>query len=332
MRRNTIRRIALAACLVASGALACLGTPTPQPTAIPRLSAIPADAVKVTPQDDPWPPKAGPGWSTPEPLEEPINTAGGEDSPFVTLDGRTLYFFFTPDVRVPAQEQVVDGVTGIWMAQRTPDGWGEPQRVVLASPDEPHLDGCPFVLDDWMVFCSVRPGNHRQVDLYTATRRDGVWTDWQNWGERINVEYQVGEMHVTADGRYLYFSSDRPGGLGGQDLWVSERTDDDWGEPVNLGPPINTATNEARPFVSADGQELWFDAPGRSGCPGPAIFRSARQPDGSWGEPEEVVSCFAAEPTLTADGSTLYFAHHYFTADLSQMIEADIYVTRRITP
>jgi hypothetical protein len=286
----------------------------------------------MTPADDPWPPVVAPGWSDPMPLGTPINTAGGEDSPFVTPDGQTLYFFFTPDVRVPAQEQLFDGVTGIWVTQRADGGWAEPERVLLARSGEPHLDGCPFVLGDWMVFCSARAGNYRDVDLYTAVRRDGRWTDWQNWGERINVEYGVGEMHVTADGQYLYFGSDRAGGLGEHDLWVSERVGDEWGKPVNLGPPLNTAGNEARPFVSADGQELWFDGDSRQGHPGPAIFRSLRQPDGSWGEPEEVISSFAAEPTLTADGRILYFVHHYFTADLSRMIEVDIYVTERLEP
>jgi Tol biopolymer transport system component len=104
---------------------------------------------------------------------------------------------------------------------------------------------------------------------------------------------------------------------------------DEWGEPVNLGPPVNTAGNEDRPFVSANGQELWFDGSSRQGYPGPAVFRSLRQSDGSWGQAEEIVSQFAAEPTLSPDGHTLYFVHHYFDADLGQMIEADIYVTRR---
>jgi hypothetical protein len=92
---------------------------------------------------------------------------------------------------------------------------------------------------------------------------------------------------------------------------------------------VNTAGNEDRPFLSVDGQELWFDGTSRRGHPGPAVFFSQRQSDGSWAEPEEVVSIFAAEPTLTADGRTLYFVHHYFNTDLSQMLEADIYVTVR---
>jgi hypothetical protein len=284
----------------------------------------------MTPADDAWPPIVTAGWTQPVPLEHPINTAGAEDSPFVTPDGQTLYFFFTPDVRVPPEQQLLDGVTGIWVAQRAGNTWSEPERVPLANPGELHLDGCVFVQGDLMVFCSARVDNTREVDLYTASLQGGTWTNWQNWGEPFNTTYDVGEMHITADGRLLYFASQRPGGFGGYDLWVSEKTDDQWGKPTNLGPQINTAGDENRPFVTTDGQELWFDSSSQQGQPGPATFRSASQPDGTWGEPEEIISSFAGEPTLTGDGKTLYFVHHYFSANLSHMLEADIYVSTRI--
>jgi Tol biopolymer transport system component len=336
MRRKLFPLITLAL-----AALACGQTPTaalppqptaiPQPTAVSRYSALPA-AIKMTPVDDAWPPVVAPGWTQPVPLDRPVNTAGAEDSPFITPDGRTLYFVFTPDVRVPVDQQLFDGVTGIWVTHRAGDGWSEPKRVPLAGPGELHLDGCEFVLDDWMVFCSVREGNAREIDLYTATLRDGIWTDWQNWGEPFNAMYDIGEMHITANGRFLYFASQRPGGLGGYDLWVSEKAGDQWSEPINLGSQINTDGNENRPFVTADGQELWFDSTSKQGQPGPAVFRSLRQANSSWGEPEEIISSFAGEPTLTGNGRTLYFVHHYFSANLSHMLEADIYVSTRIGP
>lgn len=298
-----------------------------------RIASIPAGTVKVTPFNDPWQPVASAGWSKPEPLGEAVNTAGGEDSPFITSDGLSLYFFFTPDVNIPAEKQIYDGVTGIWVAHLIGTEWSQPDRVLLANPNLPHLDGCPFVLADWMVFCSARKGNKRPLDLYTANLKNGEWVDWQNWGKLINEEYQVGEVHITADGKQLYFSSSREGGVGGYDLWVSNWTGDKWGNPINLGAPINTAGDEGRPFISLDGQELWFDGiSGDNARPGPAIFRSLRQPDGTWSKPEEIISSFAGEPSLTGDGKTLYFVHHYFDADLKQMIEADIYISHRLEP
>jgi hypothetical protein len=296
-----------------------------------RQESIPDDLQKMTPEQDIWSPVAAPGWSQPVPVEGAINTAGGEDSPFISAQGDTLYFFFTPNVHIPAEAQVGDGVTGIWQATRSAGQWGEPQRILLADPDEAHLDGCPFVIEDWMAFCSVRAGNQREIDIYTAERQNGQWGNVQNWGEPINQVYQVGELHIAGDGN-LYFGSDRPGGLGGIDLWVSPWNGQNWDAPINLGEDINTPNDENRPFVSADGQELWFDGPGQLGYPGPAVFRAQRQADGSWGSPEEIISSLAGEPTLTGDGKTLYFVHHYFSADLSRMIEADIYVSTRLAP
>ncbi|MEW5869430.1 MAG: hypothetical protein AB1894_09150 [Chloroflexota bacterium] len=299
------------------------------PTPADRLASIPAGAVKVAPAEDRWQPLIAPGWSRPQPLGAPINTAGAEDSPFILPDGQTLYFFFTPDLHIPAEKQLFDGVTGIWAARRSGGGWADPQRVTLAAPGEVHLDGCPFVLGDQMYFCSARAGNFRDVDLFTAVFENGRWSDWQNAGQTLNQEYQAGEMHLTADGSELYFGSSRPGGAGGYDLWVSPRASTGWAAPQNLGAAVNTPGDENRPFVSPNGQELWYDAGSRQGAPGPAVFRCLRQPDGSWNACTEIVSSFAGEPTLTGDGRTLYFVHHYFTADMRQMIEADIYVSTR---
>jgi len=294
-----------------------------------RIKAIPAGVVKITPEKDVWSPIAAPGWSQPVPLDGPINTAGGEDSPFINPDGNTLYFVFTPDVNNPSEKQVIDGFSGIWQATRSGSRWLEPQRILLADSDEAHLDGCPFVTDGWMVFCSIRPGNQREIDIYTAELQNERWTNVKNWGEPMNQQYQVGELHITANGN-LYFASSRPGGMGSLDLWISVWDGDTWKEPINLGPAVNTLNSENRPFVSADEQELWFDGVSQKGYPGPAIFRSKRQSDGSWGPAEEIISSFAGEPTLTGDGKTLYFAHAYFPADLSQMIEIDIYITYRL--
>jgi hypothetical protein len=115
------KRVLLPPLLFSLPALACLAG-QPAATAIPtprsRLESIPPSAVKGTPEGDFWPPVIAAGWSRPEPLGAPINTAGGEDSPFVTPDGQTLYFFFTPDVNIPTQQSFQDGVTGIWESHR----------------------------------------------------------------------------------------------------------------------------------------------------------------------------------------------------------------------
>ncbi len=297
----------------------------PPPT---RAEAIPQDAVKMTPGDDLWPPVVhSDDWEPPVPMEGPVNTAGAEDAPVITPDGETFIFFFTPDVEVPPEEQLLDGVTGIWWCTMSDSGWTEPERALLCDEGELALDG-PFCIEgDMLWFVSARAGNYRELDIYTAELDGGVWGGWSNAGHMLNVEYWVGELYTTADGSTMYYDSDRSGGTGGKDIWETVRVEGGWQQPVNLGPVINTDLDEGWLYVSADGGELWYTSWSRSGYAGPALFRSIKSPEGTWGEPEEIVSNFAGDPALDAEGN-IYFTHHFYSAD-SEMIEADIYVAYR---
>jgi hypothetical protein len=289
-----------------------------QPT-IDRESKIPADAVKVTPESDVYPPILhSEEYEEPTPMPYPINTAGAEDSPFVLPDGKTLYFFFTPDVRVPVQEQITDSVTGIYVSTEQDGVWSEPQKVVLS--DDISLDGCTFVQENMMWFCSARKG-YTGVHWFTAELVDNQWQNWEYAGDRFPKSFEVGELHITRDGTELCFHSSRPGGKGNYDIWVAKGLDGEWCEPENIQ-VVNTADNEGWPFITQDGNELWFT---RFYLGSPAIFRS-KKVEGNWTEPELIISWFAGEPTLDNEGN-IYFVHHFY--EDGQMIEADIYVAKK---
>lgn len=301
-------------------ALACVGGA--RPTSVPsvvltnrRESKIPANAVKMSPETDEAPPIVHlDEFKSPIPVPGKINTAGAEDSPFVTEDGETLYFFFTPDVNVPVEKQILDGVTGIYVSRWINGEWDEPERVILQDAGKLSLDGCEFVLHNMMWFCSVREG-YSGVHWFTAEYKDGQWRSWKI--AEFPPEYGVGELHITGDGRELYFASDRPGGRGALDIWVSERAGEVWQEPSNVT-AVNTADNEGWPAISPNGDELWF-------ARNNGIWRSKRI-DGTWQEPELVVSPLAGEPSVDSFGN-LYFVHHYYSG--GEMIEADLYVAYR---
>lgn len=292
-----------------------------------RADAISPNAVKVTPETDQHPPVLEATfshlWEDPVPVGAPINTAGGEDSPFITPDGNTLYFWFTPDVSIPAEGQVDDRVTGIYRSDKTTGGeWTEPERVYLTYYDEPSLDGAHTIRDDTMWFASARAGNYRGVDMWLAQLENNRWTNWTNAGEVLNQDYEVGELHVTADGNEIYFHSTRSGGRGGIDIWITRRVGGEWQEPENVA-AVNSEYTDGWPFVSEDGNELWF----LRGIGAPEIWRSEKA-GGEWQAPEKVISSFAAEPTLDNEGN-IYFAHHYWDTPSDSMIEADFYVCRR---
>lgn len=285
---------------------------------VSREAAIPADAVKMTPETDVFPPQLhSDAWMEPVPLEGPVNTAGAEDAPVVSPDGSTFLFFFTPDVHVPAQEQLSDGVTGIWWTTKTAGEWSEPQRALLSRSLA--LDGPLCIHDDTLWFCSAQAGNYRELDIYTAELVNGNWTTGENAGELLNRDYEVGELYLTADGATMYFDSSRDGGYGGKDIWVIEKENGQWSEPVNLGETINNEKDQGWLYVTPDGTELWYTEDVE-------IYRSMKNGK-TWDEPELIISGLVGDPAIDNDG-TIYFTHHYFTADMNH-IESDIYVCRK---
>lgn len=289
---------------------------------IDRESKIPAGQVKITPETDAHPPILhSDEYEDPVPMPYPINTAGAEDSGFITPDGNTFYMWFTPDVTAPPEKQIIDDVTGIYVSNKAGGQWQQPERVWLQDECKLALDGAVFVRGDEMWFCSAREGNYRGVDMWTAEFRGGRWTDWQNAGQKLNVDYEIGELHITADGKEMYFHSGRPGGKGQYDIWVTRNVDGQWQEPENVE-AVNTPDNEGWPFITQDGNELWFT---RTYLGAPAIFRSEKV-NGEWQEPELIISRFAAEPSLDNEGN-IYFTHHFFKDDA--MLEADYYVAYR---
>jgi hypothetical protein len=292
-----------------------------------RYEIIPDDAVKMTVQTDLYPPILhSDEWSTPVPMPGAINTAGAEDSPFISPDGDRFFFFFTPDVSVPVELQLVDKVTGIWWCTKVNGSWTEPEKIVLN--DDVSLEGAEFVLGDTMWFASVRVGNYKEIDYYTAEYEDGEWGNVQNVGEQLNVEYEIGEMHITSDGDTMYFHSGRWSDAGDMDLYMTTRTSYGWSEPVEV-PGVNTDSIEGYPFISDDGNELWYTGQSKLGHPGPALYRVMKDGSG-WGPAEEIVSRFAGECTMDAEGN-LYFVHHYYSENMT-MIEADIYVAYKVQP
>ena len=111
-----------------------------------------------------------------------------------------------------------------------------------------------------LYFMSTRPGGQGQADLYRSVWKDGRFGSPENLGSPVNTADYESSPFIAPDESYLLFASDKPGGYGLSDLYVSFRNPDGaWGEPVNLGPTINEkGTVTRRPSVSPDGRFLFF--------------------------------------------------------------------------
>jgi len=196
--------------------------------------------------------------------------------------------------------------------------FGTPTKVpnINSSSD----DVCPEVSADGLSLFigSKRPGGYGGFDLWVSTRATTAedWNTPVNLGPAVNSSRGEHEQSISHDGLELYFSDYggvRPGGVGNVDTWVMTRaaTDAPWGEPVNLGPPVNSSAWDGAPSISADGLSLFFHS-GRSG--NLDLWVATRETvDDEWGAavnlgPTVNSPGLDADPDISADGLRLFFA------------------------
>ena len=213
-------------------------------------------------------------WGEPVNLGSTINTPANEWGVSISSDGLSLYY----DISQPGTSAAIDD---IWVATRetTDDDWGNPVSlgpIVNSSADDCYA--CISADGLELYFSSPRSGGYGNYDLWVTTREttEDDWGTPVNLGPTINSSGYEIDPSISADGRVLFFTIGVVNcgsrcGYGGTEIWMTRRatTDDDWGEPVNLGPTINSSAFEDYENVSADGSTLFFrySQSGRySGC------------------------------------------------------------------
>jgi Tol biopolymer transport system component len=213
-------------------------------------------------KDDPWEPCVNIG--------APVNTANWEQAPSISADGLSLYF--SPWTGVAGSDYLA-----VTTRASVSDPWGPPVSLG-ATVDSSADTWAPSISADGLVvfFASGRPGGSGGDDLWFTSRatKNDPWGSPVNLGPTVNSSLEECFPDISADSRMLFFSDHmggpwRPGGYGGQDLWVTTRatTNDPWGGPLNLGPVINSSRWDFSPNISADGSTLYFgsDRPGGIG-------------------------------------------------------------------
>ncbi|MFO7616268.1 MAG: OmpA family protein [Bacteroidales bacterium] len=267
-----------------------------------------------------------------ERLDEPVNTASDEYFPSLTIDGAILAF--------TRQDWIIEG------AERRPGQedlyrveWdGEGGRRPEAFPPPVSTEGNEGTMSlsqdgRIMLFTACgRRDTKGSCDLYIAYKSGTEWLSPVNMGYPVNTRYWESTPFLASDGRTLYFSSNRPGGLGGMDLWYSKMgRDGSWEQPVNLGEPVNTTGNELSPFMLPDGSHLFFASDGHAGMGGLDLYRSQNDGVAGWSEPVNLgypVNTHFDEDALTMPGSAAFalFASNRDTAggkDIYRFIPAD---------
>lgn len=159
-------------------------------------------------------------------------------------------------------------------------------------------------------------GSSGNGDLFESVLVGDEWSKPKSLGKNINTDFHEPSACYSPDGRTLYFVSDKPGGLGGHDIYVSELDEKGrWGEARNIGPELNTKYNEEGVYMHPDGKTLYFSSEGHSSMGGYDIFKSVYDAtSGKWGEPQNL-----GYPVNTSDNDIFFVIsasgkHGYYTS------------------
>lgn len=205
----------------------------------------------------------------------PFNDENANFNPVISSDGKTFVFMVSL--------KFYDAV----MLSRLLNGkWTYPVNIT------PELlsDGNMFISclspDGKILFLSKN--DNYNSDIFSSSYDGIMWRPPVKLNKNINTRYWESHGFMSEDGESLIFASDRPGGFGGLDLYISKKVDGDWGPAVNLGPQINTPFNEDRPFLINSGKTLFFCSQGHISMGGYDLFRSDFQPNKLWNTPENL--------------------------------------------
>jgi hypothetical protein len=235
-----------------------------------------------------------------------INGPGEDAGACLSPDGLELYYQRGDPGKIWVAHQVTS-------RGDTESKWGPPS--ILGQTINNNYNGGPCLSADGLslYFFSNRSG--WAIWVSTRATLEDNWNTPVNLGAPVNISSDDWAPSISSDGLELYFTSSRSGGYGNWDLWVTTRatTDDNWGDPINLGSKINTSAQENWPGISPDGLVLFFGS-NRSGGTGNwdlYMVRRATTKD-PWGPPMNLGSVvnsttWETGPKVSPDGSMLYF-------------------------
>lgn len=242
------------------------------------------------------------------PLNDSVNSFPNQYFPALTADGNQLFFTVRYGSGTNENEDIV-------VSKKDGDGnWQKPFSVSEKINSKLQEGACSVSADGHQLIFTMCGGvTYGRCDLFESKKIGGEWSRPANLGPLVNSTDWEGQPSLSADGRVLYFSSSRKGGVGGYDLWVTKKDESGkWTKAQNVGNSINTKFDEISPFIHVNNQTLYFASNGYPGFGGYDVYQTDRSKIG-WTAPanlgaplndfEDQFSFF-----VTADGTMAYFS------------------------
>ncbi len=219
-----------------------------------------------------------------------INSSNDEYLPTLTADEQTLII----TVRRPRDINTVSQTAteeDFYISIKDKEGiWTE--KKAFKEINTHYNEGAQCISPDgkYLIYTMCNSLNgFGSCDLYWSKKIGDNWTTPRNCGRPLNTESWESQPTFAADGKTIYFVSNRYGGVGGSDVWQTTMIDDGvFSRPKNLGKTINTQGDDVSPFIHPDGITLYFASNGHKGMGGKDLFMSKLKDDSTWSEPKNL--------------------------------------------
>lgn len=241
-----------------------------------------------------------------------VNTRFREYTPVITADNTVMYFTSRREGSTGgAVDDKNEYFEDIYQTQNKGGQWTMPANLGPPVNSNTHDAAIALSPDGSQLFVYKDDG---EGDIYISNRKGLTWSKPKSLGSSINTRsYREPSVSITADGKTIYFSSNRPGGRGGLDIYKATRNaKGEWANVENLGPIVNTPEDEDAPFIHPDGVTLYYSSKGLETMGGFDIFRTQLE-NGTWSVPENIGYPINTPGddiyfVLSADGKNGYYA------------------------
>lgn len=252
---------------------------------------------------------------------EGVSTPKDEYLAYISPDDRTCYFVRRMPVQKLDQVYASDEETEVFMYAKKQNGKfhsGYPMPPPFNTTSD-NQGGCSISIDNkhlYFAMMKYEGGLQPNCDIYVCDELfEDEWSEMRKLSPNVNdPKYWDSQPSIASDGVTLYFASDRPGGYGGIDLYVTKKdpVTGEWSIPQNLGPKINTRGDEKTPFIHSDSETLYFSSTGHHGFGGYDIMYARKDENGEWMEPVNIGSPINQESDdtgffVSSDSKTGYF-------------------------
>lgn len=234
-----------------------------------------------------------------------VNSEYAEYRPKVTGDEKTMFFTSRrKNTEHKATDEEGKYYEDIYYSQRKFGEWQEPV-LMDESINTPSHDACLYTSPDgqYMLIFRASAATLTEGGIYETTLNGEKWSEPALLQADINSNYWETDVSVSADGKTMFFTSDRPGGVGGRDIWSMKKLPNgEWANVQNIGAVLNTEYDEEAPYLHPDGKTLYFSSKGHNTMGGFDVFKSELSENGEWGAPENI-----GYPINTTGDDVFYF-------------------------